>query len=106
MPGKDRPVLHKPLEYWAILIGMVLYVAARHAESEAFWRRVAKTGASSALAIGGSGEAAAWAGVPESLAVVAIMAFGLLALDIGTALIQDRDFIRAMIAKKLGGGNG
>lgn len=98
-------VLQKPLEYWAILIGMVLYVAARHAEREAIWRRVAKTGASSALALGGSADAAGWAGVPESLAVVAIMAFGLLALDVGTALVQDRDFIRAMIQKKMGGGN-
>lgn len=102
---KGRRVLHKPLEYYAVILGMILYVAARHAESEALWRRLAKTGASAALALGGSSDAAGWAGVPESLAVVAIMAFGLFLLDVGTALVQDRDFIRAMIQKKMGGGN-
>lgn len=35
-------MLNKPLEYWAVLIGMVLYAASRDAEEEeAIYRRVA-----------------------------------------------------------------
>ena len=98
-------MLNKPLEYWAVLIGMILYVAARNAESEAFWRRIAKTGASALLAIGGSGELAPYLRNSEALATVAIMAFGLFVLDIGSALIQDRAFIKEMIQKRLGGPN-
>ena len=98
-------MLNKPFEYWAVMVGMILYVAARHAETEAFWRRVAKTGASGGLAMGGSAEAATYLNGSETLAVVAIMAFGLLALDIGTALIQDRPFIMDLIRKRLGGGD-
>lgn len=98
-------MLNRPLEYWAVLVGMVLYVAARHAETEAFWRRMAKTGASAALALGGSNDLAQWFSIPESLAVVGIMAFGLLALDVGTAVVQDRDFIKDIVKRKLGGPN-
>lgn len=94
----------KPLEYWAVLIGMVLYVAARHAESEALWIRIVKTGASALLAVGGSADVAPYLNGSEKAAVVVIMAFGLLVLDIGTALIQDRPFIKDLIMKKLGGG--
>lgn len=98
-------MLNRPLEYWAVLVGMVLYVAARHAETEAFWRRLAKTGASAGLALGGSNDLAQWFSIPESLAVVGIMAFGLLALDVGTAVVQDRDFIKEIVKRKLGGPN-
>lgn len=97
-------MMNKPFEYWAVMVGMVLYVAARHAESEAFWRRLAKTGASAGLALGGSAEVAKYLNGSETLAVVAIMAFGLLALDIGTAIIQDRDFIKELVRKRIGGG--
>lgn len=96
-------MLNKPLEYWAVLIGMVLYVAARHAEGEAFWRRLVKTAASALLAVGMSHEVAPYLRGSEALATVAIMAFGLLVLDIGTALVQDRAFIKDLIRKRLGG---
>lgn len=96
-------MLNRPLEYWAVLVGMILYVAARHAESEAIWRRAAKTGASALLALGGSSDISARFGWPESLAVVAVMAFGLFLLDVGTALVQDREFIKELVKKRFGG---
>jgi hypothetical protein len=34
------------------------------------------------------------------------MAFGMLALDVTTALIGDRQFVKELIAKRFGGGNG
>jgi len=35
-------MLQKPLEYWAVLIGMVLYAAARDAQREPIWTRALK----------------------------------------------------------------
>jgi hypothetical protein len=97
-------MLNKPLEYWAVLIGMVLYAAARDAEREALWRRLAKTGASGFLAVGLSPDVAPYLRNSETLATVAIMAFGMIVLDVVTALLQDRAFIKDLIRKRLGGG--
>lgn len=94
----------KPIEYWAVLAGMVIYVATRDAEAEALTRRLLKTAASALLTIGLSPEVAARVGVSEVLAAVGLMAFGMLALDVATALIKDRDFIRELIRSRIGGG--
>ena len=97
-------MLNKPLEYWAVLIGMVLYAAAKDAEKEPLLKRVVKTCASAFLAVGLSTTLAPYLRGSETAATVCIMAFGLLALDVGTALVSDRDFIKGLIDKRLGGG--
>lgn len=99
-------LLNKPLEYWAVLIGMVLYAASRDAEKEALWRRVVKTVASAFLAVGLSPTLAQYLRGSETAATVAIMAFGMLALDVATALIGDRQFVKDLIKSRMGGGNG
>lgn len=96
-------MLNKPLEYWLVVLGMTLYVATRDAEKQPIWKRTGKTLASAALGVGLSPDAGAWFGVSDSIAAVGIMAFGMIVLDVGTALIQDRTFIKEMIAKRLGG---
>lgn len=99
-------MLNKPLEYWAVLIGMVLYAASRDAEKEALWRRMVKTVASAFLAVGLSPALAGYMRDSETMATVAIMAFGMMALDVATALIGDRQFIKDLIKTRFGGGNG
>lgn len=94
----------KPLEYWAVLAGMVIYVATRDAEQEALVRRLLKTAASALLTVGLSPDAAERLGVSEIVAAVGLMAFGMLALDVVTALIRDRDFIKQLIRDRIGGG--
>jgi hypothetical protein len=93
----------KPFEYWAVLIGMSFYVATRDAEREAFSKRVGTTVASACRAWGLSPGLAVYTNDNETWAAVLIMGFGLLALDLGTAIIMDRDFIKEMIRKRLGG---
>lgn len=97
---------NKPLEYWAVLIGMVLYAASRDAEREALVKRVVKTLASAFLAVGLSPTLAPWLRGSETAATVAVMAFGLLALDVATAIIGDRAFIKDLIRARFGGGGG
>ncbi len=98
-------MLNKPLEYWAVLIGMILYAASRDAEKEALWRRVVKTIASAFLAVGLSPALAPYLRGSETVATVAVMAFGLMALDVATALIGDRKFVQDLIKSRFGGRN-
>ena len=98
--------INKPPEFWAVIIGMVLYVATRDAETESIPRRMAKTGASAFLAYGLSPTIAPYVRGSETIAAVGIMAAGLFVLDTMTALVSDREFIKEMIRRRLGGGGG
>jgi uncharacterized membrane protein YoaK (UPF0700 family) len=98
--------MNKPIEFWAVLLGMVIYVASRDAEREPVAKRVAKTLASALLTIGLSPTIAPWVRGSELLAAVAVMAFSMIVLDVATALLGDRDFIKSIIAKRLGGKDG
>ncbi len=95
-------MFEKPLEYWAALAGMVLYTASRDAENEIILRRVAKIFASALLTIGTSPTFAAYLKISEILAAVLIMAVGLIALDVLTAIISDREFIKDLVRQRLG----
>ncbi len=97
-------MLQKPFEYWAVLAGMVLYAATRDAERESLWRRTVKVVASAFLTVGLTPNVAPYLQGSETMAAVCVMAFGLLALDVATALIGDRAFIKSLIRSRLGGG--
>lgn len=91
--------------YWATMAGVAIWVGIRDAEREPIQRRVAKTAASGLLAYGAGPTAAPYLGGSDIAATVALMAFGLLALDVLSGIISDRDFIRDALRRRLGGGN-
>lgn len=93
----------KSFEYWAVLAGMVLYVMTRDAEQESISRRIAKTLASAFLSYGLSPTIAPWTWGSELAAAVLTMAFGLIILDTMTVLLSDREFVKKIIRKRLGG---
>ena len=88
-------MLGKSLEYWAVVIGMVFYVMSRDAEREPLARRAVKTVASAFLSYG----------LSPTLAPLAIMAFALVLLDTITALFADREFVKDMVRRRVGGGS-
>lgn len=96
--------LNKSIEYWLVLIGMVFYASAKDAEKEPLIRRLAKVAASAFLALGLSSELAPYLRGSETAATVCVMGFGLIALDVMTALLSDREFIKDVLRKRLGGG--
>jgi hypothetical protein len=98
-------VFEKSIEYWAVLLGMAVWVITRDAERESIMRRGSKTLASGLLAVGVSPELAVYLNGSEIWATVLVMAVGLFALDTATALVADREFIKDLIKRKLGGGN-
>lgn len=95
----------KPWEYWAVVAAMCLYAATRDAEKAPLAKRIGKIVASALLAVGLSPVVAPWLGGSEELALVAIMGFGILALDLAMALLMDREFIKELIKKRVGGGS-
>ncbi|WP_217701812.1 hypothetical protein [Pseudooceanicola sp. HF7] len=62
-----------------------------------------KTAASAFLAYGLSPTIAPWTRDSEVLAALGVMALGLIALDTATGLISDREFIKEMIRRRIGG---
>lgn len=95
--------MNKPLEYWAVLLGMVLYAATRDAEKEPLVKRIVKTLASAFLTIGLTPTLAPWVNESEMAAAVIIMAFGMIVLDVVTALVSDREFIKELVRNRIGG---
>ena len=94
----------KSLEYWAVIIGMILYVMSRDAEREPVARRAVKTVASAFLSFGLSPTLAPMARGSEVLAALAIMAFALVLLDTITALFADREFVKDLVRRRTGKG--
>jgi uncharacterized membrane protein len=96
-------MMNKPWEYWAVVVAMCLYAATRDAEKAPLPKRIGKIVASGLLAIGLSPVVAPWVGGSEELALVAVMGFGILVLDIAVALLMDRQFIKDLITARIGG---
>lgn len=95
----------KSLEYWAVMCGMAIYVATRDAERESIGVRIGKTLMSALLAFGLAPSLAVWLSGSEMFATVAIMAFGQILLDVATAIARDKDFIKSLVQKRMGGGD-
>lgn len=93
---------NKSPEYWAVIAGMSVWFFLRTPKAESLVSRVGKTAASATLGFGLSADAAAYLGLGEALAAVAVMAFGLLFLDAATALFANEKFMATFLRKRLG----
>lgn len=94
--------MNKPLEYWIALVVGVLIVVERHKEKSLLSRTLI------AAISGGFGysiapEAAAWAHRSETLAVMILTAFGYAVIDLAFALFADRELLRDIIRRRMGG---
>lgn len=76
---------------------------SRDAEREPLSRRAVKTSASALLAYGLSPSLAPTTKGSEVLAALVVMAFALVILDTVTALVSDREFIKELVRRRLGG---
>lgn len=98
-------MLGKPIEFWIAVIGAMLYVAERH-HTRRLLSRIILVGSSAGLGVGLAPDVAAWSGWSETIVAVVLIVFGYLLLDLGTALIADREFMKSIIRNRLGGGGG
>lgn len=91
------------LNHWIALVAAMIFVAMQHREKPMLARAVI-AGISGALGHTLSAEIAASLGVLGPLGwLVIVTAFGYAALDIGLALISDRESIKEVLRLRLGG---
>ena len=83
----------KNIEYWAVYIGMAIWLGMRDAEQAKPHKRILKICASGALAYGSAPWLSSVLGVPEAISVIVIMGFGLIALDTMAAILSEKDVI-------------
>lgn len=93
----------KPLEYWATLVGMILYVATRAIEGDPILRRLAKLTASGFLAYGVGPSVAPFLWHSEIAALVIIMCVGQMVLNALTAVFSDPAFLKRLIRDRIFG---
>lgn len=100
----------KSWEYWAALLGMALYAIWQDAKSqvaaglprEPVIYRMVKYASSGLLAFALTPTVAPWLSGSDVAAAVIIMGCGATVLDMVTALLRDRDFIKDVLRAKLG----
>lgn len=92
-------MMDKPLSFWTVVAGMAVWVFMS-TPTESLAKRAGKTFVSGALAVGLSTEVATYLSISEGPAAVAIMAFGLIVLDI----LSDRKLLTEIIRGRLGAG--
>lgn len=97
-------MMDKPLHYWIALIVGILIVIERHKEKPRT-ARIGIAAISGGMGFSLSPEAAIWTGRSETLAAMIITAFGYLVIDVLTALVADREFLKEIIRRRLGGKN-
>lgn len=116
-------MLQKPLEYWLVLVGIALWAIQRDlkvvaASAEAKQQPISlvalitsaisiitKTTVSMLLAVGISPSLADKLGITELWAMAVVMALGQILLEAIVAIIADREFIKQLILRKIGGGS-
>ena len=92
--------MQKPLEFWVALATGVLIVMLRNHERN-FITRSMLGGISAGIGFSLTPDIAAMTGRSETLVVIVLSVFGYMAIDVATGLIQDRDFLKEIIRKRL-----
>lgn len=95
-------MFNKPIEVWIAIIAAALYVFESNNE-RAFFSRLLMTLCSAALGLSLMADLSQYTGLPETITGLLVTAFGYIVLEIGTALVKDRDFVKEVIRKKFGG---
>lgn len=92
----------KPVEFWVALASGMAWVA-RQSEAKGPIARMLEAGLSGGIGYALAPDLAQWAGRSETLTVFVVSAFAYLALDVFTSLFSDREALRAILIRRLGG---
>jgi len=94
----------KPFEYWIALGAATLWVWRKH-EDFPLSARASMVAISAGLGVGLGPSVAAYAGIDETIVAVALVTFGYLVLDFGTALFSNNgEFFKDLLKLKIGKG--
>ena len=93
-------MVEKTSEFWVALVSAALYVYLNSKEKVIAYRLI-MVASSAGFGFSLSGDAATFLGIGKSFAGVLIIVFSYLAIDLVTALISDRAFIKDIIKNRL-----
>lgn len=93
---KGEQMLERTHEFWVALAAATIYVYLNSKE-KAMHYRVLMVASSAGLGFSLSPDFAAWSGIGETLAGVIIIVFGYVIIDLVTALVSDRGFVKEII---------
>ena len=96
---------HRPPEVWIAIGAGAAYVFQKSAQ-RTMAGRVIEAGISGGLGYAVGPDAAAWAGINPALSAILVSALGYLTLDVLTSLVAERQVVRDIIMRMLGGGSG
>lgn len=89
-------------EAWVAIIAGALYVW-RKGEEQPRAARTVECSISALIGYALGPDAAAWSGAPEVISFLLVTTLGYLALDLAVALLRDRELLRSIVARRLGG---
>lgn len=93
--------MQKPIEFWVALITGALIVMVRNHE-RTFLTRTLLAGISAGIGFSLTPDIASMTGRSETIVVMVLTAFGYMLMDVAAGLIQDREFLKDIISKRLG----
>lgn len=93
----------KPIEFWVALVSGMAWVA-RQSEAKGPVTRMVEAGMSGGIGYSLAPDLAEWSGRSETLVVFTVSAFAFLVLDVLTSLVRDREAVKSILVKRLGGG--
>lgn len=89
-------MLERTTEFWVALAAAAIYVYLNSKE-KAMHYRILMVASSAGFGFSLSPDIAAWAGIGETLAGVIVIVFGYVVIDLVTALVSDRGFVKEII---------
>lgn len=95
--------MEKPVEYWVALATGALIVYERQ-RCKPMVSRVLIAAISAGIGYALAPDVAEFTGRSEIIAIMLLTAFGYLIVDVATALIADREFLKDLIRARLGSG--
>ena len=97
--------LSKPVEFYVAIVAAAIYVYDSNSERP-LKSRFLITISSAMFGFSLGPTLADYVGFPEIIAAFLVTAIGFLILEIGTALIKDREYVKEIIKRRLGGPDG
>lgn len=104
-PSLIRVLLsHRPAEVWIAIVAGAGYVFQKSAQRTLAGRAL-EAGTSGGLGFAVGPGAAEWAGINPALSAILVSALGYLMLDVLTSLVAERQMVKEIILRMLGGPN-
>lgn len=93
-------MLERTTEFWVALGAAAIYVYLNSKE-KAMHYRILMVASSAGFGFSLSPDVAAWAGIGETFSGVIVIVFGYVVIDLVTALVSDRSFVKEIIKGRL-----